>query len=93
MELSSKVPEATTTIAQRKMICGTGKRGITVGSKKNSADIATVGTHLSLSSGLQMLHELQQGRVREAIHHRQEMADHEVLQANAAVHAKLALQK
>lgn len=48
-------------------------------------------THLSLSPRLQVLDELQQGRVSQAIQHGEKVADHQVLQAHAAVQAQLPL--
>ena len=50
-------------------------------------------TYLSLSPRLQVLDELQQSRVGQAIQHRKKVADHQVLQAHAAIQAQLPLEK
>lgn len=51
-----------------------------------------IGPHLSLGPRLQVLHELQQRRVSQAIQHGKKVADHQVLQAHAAVQAQLSLE-
>lgn len=50
------------------------------------------GPHLSLGPRLQVLHELQQSRVSQAIQNGKKVADHKVLQAHAAVQAQFSLE-
>lgn len=51
----------------------------------------TCTTYLSLRPRLQVLDELQQRRIGQAIEHRQKVTDHQILQANASVQAQFAL--